>query len=374
MIRIFFSLLLLQSLVINAQDFAVRTNDIVLDFRKPEPTSPKGLPMVSWKSPLMESSISPFPSYIVEAFVSSDTELKSVSLVYSNGNVTIGEKSYDVKQLREKKVRQKLTLNDGRNVVEIIVENMDGDKVIGTRSLILGEFTLNKEENTSSGKIVVKRMELEKDKLNLYYDLVDSVNSNKYTISLYSSKDNYTMKQENVSGKIGLEIKPGTNHKMTWNAKEMLGADFNGKIKLELRAKLFVPFLRFDALKKSYKRGKDVTVTWKGSITSTALNFDLYRGNLLVHAFANFSNVGKTTFTIPSSIKPGKGYYLKVSDVINNDQVVVSETFKVKRRTPLFLKILPIAVIGGAAAVLGGGNSSNSAHAIPDPLSPTTIH
>jgi hypothetical protein len=374
---IFFSLLLLllNSVLGNAQDLAVRTNTISLDFKKPNPTAVKGLPLISWKSPSVESSVSPFPSFVIEAFISSDVELKLVSMVFKNGSVVIGEKSYDVVQLKEKKVRQKLTLNDGQNVVEITAENSNGDRVTSTRTLILGEYTLAKNETDFAQNIVVKRIELENDMLNLYYDLTDSLNSHTYAMSLYSSQDNFNAKEQRVTGDIGLGIKPGANHKITWSAKEVLGADFKGKIRLELRAKMFVPFLQMDAMKNSYKRGRDISLAWKADSAPSVLNFDLYKGDKLVHSFANITNVGHTILRIPTSVKPGKDYYYKISDLNNKDQMVVTQTFGIKRKTPLLLKVLPIALIGGGAAILGGGGgSSNSSSAIPDPLAPTKIH
>src|SRR5262245_57816607 len=106
------SLFLFATPFCSAQEFAARTNDLFLNFKKP--SVKKGLPLISCKSHALESSISPFPSFIVEALVSSDVELRSVSFVFRNGDVLIGERNIDVKDLKEKKVRQKLTLNDGR--------------------------------------------------------------------------------------------------------------------------------------------------------------------------------------------------------------------------------------------------------------------
>jgi hypothetical protein len=186
--------------------------------------------------------------------------------------------------------------------------------------------------------------------------------------------DNFLSKQEKVSGDIGLEIKPGPEHKITWNAKEVLGANYNGRFSLELRAKLFVPFVQFDAMEKSYKRGKNFSMAWKSDQTVKTLNLNLYNGDNLVYTFANVSNTGQTTLRIPASVKPGSGYYFKISDINNKDQMVVTKQFTVKRKTPLLLKVLPLALVGGAVAALGGGGSSNGTHNIPDPLSPTTIH
>src|SRR6267378_374196 len=106
-IFLYMVLILFRSMLTSAQDLAVRTNEVSLNFKNSASTT-KGLPLINWKSPVLESSTSPFPSFIVEAFVSSDVELKSASLIFSNGKVIIGEKSHDVKGLKEKKIRQKL--------------------------------------------------------------------------------------------------------------------------------------------------------------------------------------------------------------------------------------------------------------------------
>ena len=75
----------------------------------------------------------------------------------------------------------------------------------------------------------IKRLEVAGDKINLYYDLVDTVSSRTYTIALYSSHDNFVLPVQKASGDLGLEVKPGRNRKIVWNAKEELGAAFNGK-------------------------------------------------------------------------------------------------------------------------------------------------
>ena len=218
----------------------------------------------------------------------------------------------------------------------------------------------------------IRRIELVGDKVNLYYDLLDSVKGRTYTVDLYSSKDNFISRLEKVSGDIGLEVKPGGNHKITWNVKEEFGAEFDGKVGLEVRGRVYIPFVRLEGLNKMYKRGKDYPITWRGGTQQNILNFDLYKGEEKIYPFSNIANVGQTTINLPTSVKPGKGYYFKITDNKNKDQIVNTSVFSVKRKTPLLLKIIPIAVVGGIAASIGG-NSSGTKN-IPDPLSPTTIN
>ena len=72
---------------------------------------------------------------------------------------------------------------------------------------------------------------------------------------------------------------------------------------------------------------------------------------------------------IPTSVKPGKGYYFLVSDSKNKDQVMKTNTFIVKRQVPLAIKVLPIAIIGAAIPLLGGSAAPDELKGPPD--SPT---
>lgn len=219
----------------------------------------------------------------------------------------------------------------------------------------------------------ITRVELgEGGVVNLFYDLKDTVASRRYTVEVFSSTDNYISRLEKVGGDMGLEVKPGLNHKIVWRAKEELGADFDGKIGLEVRGRIYIPFVRLEGMHRTYKRGKEYPITWTGGTQQNILNFDLYQGDEKVFPFSNIANVGHTSITIPTSVKPGKNYHYKVTDSRNKDQIVNSKPFSIKRKMPLLLKTLPIVVVGGLVAVVTGGNKP--AATIPDPADPGSIH
>ena len=203
----------------------------------------------------------------------------------------------------------------------------------------------------------ITRVEVVADKVNLYYDLADSDPSRGYTIKVFSSKDNYITALEKVSGDVGLEVKVGGNRKIVWNAKEELGPDFNGKVALEVRGRIYIPFIRLDNMYESMKRGKPYKVTWTGGTQQNILNFDLYKGESKVTSFPNVSNVGYNTFVLPTSVKPSKDYRFIITDTRNKDQIVLSEPFAVKRKVPLLLKVVPVILLGGAIAALSKGTS-----------------
>lgn len=217
----------------------------------------------------------------------------------------------------------------------------------------------------------IKGVEVDGDRLNIYYDLVDDNPSNTYTISVFSSRDNFISSLTKVSGDYGLEVHPGINKKIVWNAKEELGADFEGKVSLEVRGRIYIPFIKLDELQKSFKRGKPTHVSWSGGSSQAILNFELYRDNEKIESYPSVPNVKQYDFTVSTSVKPGSGYYFRISDSKNKDDVVISPQFSVNRKVPLVLKVAGIAAVGGAILAIGGSSKPNND--IPAPLTPDTI-
>lgn len=196
----------------------------------------------------------------------------------------------------------------------------------------------------------MKWAELAGDKLLIYYDLIDTIKDRRYTINLYSSLDNYLNPLQKLSGDRGLEVKPGTNKKIVWNAKEELGAEFDGKVGLEIRGRLYIPFVRFTGFEdyKVRKRGVPFAITWSGGRAQNVLNFDLYnKEGALVWTEPGVGNTGNTEITIPTNVKPGGGYYFKISDAKNKDEVVNTGGFEIKRKIPLSIKAVAVAGLGG---------------------------
>lgn len=219
-------------------------------------------------------------------------------------------------------------------------------------------------------QFTIKRIELAEQKIIIHYDLSDTVKGRTYSISVYRSNDNYINPLQHVNGDVGLEVKPGNNKKFSWDAKTELGENFNGSVSLEIRGKLYIPFVRFGGFDeyKAIKRLKPYDITWSGGTSHNILNFDLYKGDKKVLTIPNIANVGHYKLTLPKDVKPGKDYRLRISDTKNKDEVVYTGTFTVKRKTPLLLKILPLVAIGVGVTLLGGGDDGPGN--IPDPPDP----
>jgi hypothetical protein len=197
----------------------------------------------------------------------------------------------------------------------------------------------------------IKRVELAGPAINIYYDLVDSVMTRTYTISLFSSKDNFITPMQKVSGDLGLEVRPGQNKKITWYAKDELGAEFVGKVSVEIRGRVYLPFIKLDQMTKAMKRLKSYELTWTGGTQQNILNFELFQGDEKVTNFPNIANVGHYTLNLPRDTKAGHHYYFKITDSKNKDQVVISPQFSVKRKMPLVAKGMLIGALGIGAVV-----------------------
>jgi hypothetical protein len=221
--------------------------------------------------------------------------------------------------------------------------------------------------------VVLKKIELGGDKIVIHYDLEDSNPNHFYRIQLFSSNDNFAYPLNKVSGDVGLDIKPGTGKHIEWKAIEEL-KEVSGKISLEIRGKVFVPFVRFQAgdLKNSYKRGKLLPLHWAAG-NNTSIHIELYRGSEKVLSELNVPNSGSYSLILPNHAKPGKHYRIKMTSSKTAEEFLYTDFFKVKRKVPLVVKILPVIAMGTAAAMVMNtakkdkGNDNNNNGSVEDP-------
>lgn len=225
-------------------------------------------------------------------------------------------------------------------------------------------------------KVSIQKVDLDGERIIVYYDLEDANTNHEYLINLYSSNDNFAEPLKNVTGDVGQEIKPGANKKMIWNIRQEYGG-YKGRLALEVKGRVYTPFVKLDdyAIRKAYKRGKTYNINWRAGGTNP-IHLELYKGNLRLDGAMNHPNNGVYTLSLPKDAKPGKDYRLKISDSRNNDEVVYTPYFKVTPKIPMALKVFGgLAVIGGgvAAAGLSGGGEGGGGESggkIPDPPLP----
>ena len=214
---------------------------------------------------------------------------------------------------------------------------------------LLSIFTLKAQT------ITIKKIELAGEKVIVHYDLDDGNPNNEYLLNLFSSKDNFTAPLAKVKGDVGPEVKPGANKKIEWRILEEYGG-YKGKIALEIRGKVYIPFLKltnFD-ITKSYKRGGNYDLTFKPGNTNP-IHVELYKGSQRVQGDLNHPNNGAYILSISPKVKPGNDYRLKFTDSKNSEDSFYTNFFKVKPKIPLLLKVIPaVAVVSAAVFILKG--------------------
>jgi len=121
-----------------AQSFSQRTNDVVIDLKKPAFNTT--YPTLTWVSPRLEYTNTQLYSLQIEAHVLGDVDLKEITL-----HVTNAEKEERIKRLDVANnsitaiIKQNITLQDGQNTIEIVVENVKGGKISSTRTVLVGK-------------------------------------------------------------------------------------------------------------------------------------------------------------------------------------------------------------------------------------------
>lgn len=233
-------------------------------------------------------------------------------------------------------------------------------------------FSLLVSASAYSQSVAIKKIELAGEKIIVFYDLDDSNPNNEFQINLYASKDKFSAPLTKVIGDIGSAVKPGADRRIEWKITDEYEG-FKGKLSLEIRGKVFVPFVKlrdFDA-KKSYKRGKSYNIAWRPGNTNP-IHIELYKGSQRVSGELNHPNSGKSTLSISSKVKPGKDYRLKISDSKYSDEIVYSEYFTIRPKIPFILKLIPTLAVAGGLAILvgglGGGNNTPPPEQGKDPI------
>ena len=216
-------------------------------------------------------------------------------------------------------------------------------------SLLFGLLSMVLSFSSIAQRVEIKRIFFKDTKVHVQYKLIDDKSDRSYQMQLYGSKDNYISPLKNVTGDVGVDIYAGDDKEIVWDPFAEYGAEFNEEIALEIRGRVYIPFVKLDGFNyKSLKRGKEYHLSWTGGSSSNILNIELYKGDTKVAAFSNIANVGEYNMTIPKGVKPGKGYRLRISDKKNKDDVVFSKEFKIVRKIPL------VAQVGGGIIAAGG--------------------
>ena len=221
------------------------------------------------------------------------------------------------------------------------------------------------------------------EKMVITYDLNATEAGQKFKVSLFSSHDNYTQPLTLVTGDAGDNVLPGKSHRVTWDVKNSVPPDFEGEIRIKVKATL-VEAIKTEAVSKlvikpliqnTYKKGNTIAVSWTGGQAGDKLIIELLKGGEVQLKIAEKANSTQTwSWIVPKDTKAGKDYVLQVTNSSRNGDRATSQVFSIKPKIPLLLKIAPVIAVGGALAFLGGSKSSpdpgTSAIDLPGPVKP----
>lgn len=222
-----------------------------------------------------------------------------------------------------------------------------------------------------SQNITITKMKIVNDQMHINYTIDDSNPNNEYLVTVLSSKNNFSAPHTNVSGDVGQDVKPG-NRVAIWNLKEELG-DYKGPLSIELRANVFIPFVRLKGNEEShkvFKRGKNYELKWRPGNTNP-VHIELFKDDQKLGGQLNHPNNGSFSTLLSKDLKRGD-YKMKLSDAKHPEDFVYTSEFLVKRKIPLAIKVIPFIALGvlGSQLFLNSGESgSNSAPPLPDPPS-----
>jgi hypothetical protein len=233
-------------------------------------------------------------------------------------------------------------------------------------NLLLSVILLHLTCNGLCQSIVIKQIELEGSQINIYYDLNENNNLNVYTITLHSSVDNFNHPLKFVTGDVGFNVKPGTDKKVYWDAGAEMGPDFSSRVSFEIRGSIVTQFLQLNENYNEVKRGKLYTYTWLGPIPAGELTMELIQGEVKTIDLPPNTNPEEYQLKLPTSVKPGRLYRLKISKT-GSSGAVYSNEFSVRRKVPFALKAVPILVLGAATYFLIKDNGDEK---LPDPIKP----
>ena len=203
------------------------------------------------------------------------------------------------------------------------------------------------------------------DRIVITYDLNAEVPGDKYDVQIYSSHNNFSSPLKYISGDMGNSLVPGNGKRIEWEAKKELG-NYKGDLSFEIRADVKALFAFKNSVTNT-KRGKPLTVAWRGGLKSEEVKVTLLKEGVEQSSLATVNNNGDYQWTVPAKQKTGDGYQVRL---MNGKETITSDRFAIRHKVPTIVKILPVVVIGAVVALVGGskdtGTKTSNLAAPPD--------
>lgn len=206
---------------------------------------------------------------------------------------------------------------------------------------------------TYAQKFSVTDIRINDQEILVNYNLEEVPAGNDVIVQLYCSVDNFVAPLKLVSGDAGTAVVPGTNKTILWKYHEEY-PDVKGKISVEVRGKAFVPVARFkdaDFTQKALKRGAVHNIEWRPG-NNKVVDIEVFQGSTRVQGESNVNNSGAYSLHLLPNLKPGNNYRIKISDSRNPEEYSYSKEFEVKRKIPLALQAVPVAILAAGVVYI----------------------
>ena len=258
--------------------------------------------------------------------------------------------------------------------------------------LILFGILIFSNHFVHSQRVEFVRANVNGDIVNITYDLISLNQNHLFEIRVYGSHNNYTFPLSLVSGEVGNDIKPGQNKSIVWRAADELDT-FSGDITFQIRgsvtgevvvepppqieetpietepAEESIPNLTINnpGAGSSFKIGKSMPLQWRGGKPNEDIKIELFKSNMMLRNIGTSPNNGSLLWTVPKDIK-GSDFKIKLFNINTPESAVFSGEFKIKGKTALIIKLLPLFAAGGVAAIfLLGGEDGRGDSSLPVP-------
>lgn len=141
-----FVLLISGASTLMAQNVSTRTNEFEVDFSDPKKLVSTTIPVINWVTPVAETNYAQENKYKIKVEVESDKPIKSITIYVKEDEAAASRGMTSMKpdagQELKMVVEKSITLMEGENLLEVVAENMDGQKTISYRKVHVGSTGL----------------------------------------------------------------------------------------------------------------------------------------------------------------------------------------------------------------------------------------
>lgn len=140
------ALSILSVAVAMAQNVSTRTNDFEVDFSDPKKLAYTTIPVINWITPIQETNYAQENKFKIRVEIDSDKPIKNIIINVKESEQSASRGSSAIQPTEAEKlhtvVERNITLMDGDNLLEIIAENIDGQKTVSYRKITVGSASL----------------------------------------------------------------------------------------------------------------------------------------------------------------------------------------------------------------------------------------